>query len=84
MMGLVSMPQTTKTTRARFLFRRTGHEPLDFFGGPGVNTRRMNHNSQVAGVNRLEPEKIKVQVSGNRVMDQFAAFRHVKHIMPRP
>ncbi len=59
-------------------------KPLDCIGSSRVATRRVNQQSQIAGIDRLEPEKIKGQFSCARVMHRFLSFRHVEHIVTGP
>jgi hypothetical protein len=61
-----------------------GEKPLDFLGGPGIATRRVNQESQVAGIDRLEQEKIKGQFSYKRMMYRFPSFRPVEYIVLGP
>jgi hypothetical protein len=65
-------------------FRRKGQKPLDFFGGPRVATRRVNHQPMIGGIDRLEDEKLKGQFSYERMMQRFLSFWHIGHIVTGP
>ena len=65
-------------------FRLQGQKPLDFIDGPRVATRRVNQKPKIAGIDRLEEEKIKGQFSYERMMHRFPSFRHVEHIVTGP
>src|SRR5215216_5334883 len=64
--------------------RLTGQKLLDFIGGSRVATRRVNQQSQIVGIDRLQPEKIKAQFSGTRMMHRFPSLRHVVYIVTGP
>jgi hypothetical protein len=69
-------------TQKQFLLK--GQKPLDFVGSLGVATRRVNQQPKIAGIDRLEEEKLKGQFSYERMMYRFPSFRHVEHIMTGP
>ncbi|GHO68305.1 hypothetical protein KSC_071970 [Ktedonobacter sp. SOSP1-52] len=61
-----------------------GEKPLDFLGGPGIATGRVNQESQMLRIDRLEQEKIKGQFSYKRMAYGFPSFRPVEYIVTGP
>jgi len=44
-------------------------EAARFFGDPGVAARRVNQQSQIGGIDRLQPEKIKTLFSSMKTFN---------------
>ena len=61
-----------------------GQKPLDLVGSPRVGTWSVNQKPKTAGINSLEQEKLKGQISYKRMMYRFAPFWNIEHLVTCP